>query len=119
MSAPPPAKKERGAAALWGAHFDSGQAEIMEMINASIGFDKRLYAQDIAGSKAHCAMLVARGILTEADGAAIQAGLDQILGEIESGAFAFDTALEDIHMNIEARLTEIAGAAGQRLHTAR
>ena len=119
MSAPPPAKKERGAAALWGAHFDSGQAEIMEMINASIGFDKRLYAQDIAGSKAHCAMLVARGILTEADGAAIQAGLDQILGEIESGAFAFDTALEDIHMNIEARLTEIAGEAGQRLHTAR
>jgi argininosuccinate lyase len=91
----------------------------MEAINASIGFDKRLYRQDIAGSKAHCDMLVAAGILTEADGVAIQGGLDTVLAEIESGRFVFQTALEDIHMNVESRLRDLIGDAAGRLHTAR
>ncbi|MEX2296334.1 MAG: argininosuccinate lyase, partial [Dongiaceae bacterium] len=91
----------------------------MERINASIGFDKRLYAQDIAASKAHTAMLVRQGIVGEADGAAILHGLDRVLEEIESGRFEFKTALEDIHMNVEARLAELIGDAAGRLHTAR
>jgi argininosuccinate lyase len=91
----------------------------MEEINASIGFDKRLYAQDIAGSKAHARMLAATGILSDADSAAIVAGLEHIQGEIEAGQFPFSSALEDIHMNIEARLTELIGEPGQKLHTAR
>ncbi len=97
----------------------AGTADVMAEINASIGFDKRLYAHDIAGSKAHCAMLVAQGILTREDGAAILSGLDRILRQIERGELAFDTALEDIHMNVEARLKEIIGAAAGRLHTGR
>lgn len=91
----------------------------MEKINASIDFDKRFYAQDIAGSKAHCAMLVKQGILTEADGQAITSGLDKVLAEIESGDFVFSAALEDIHMNVENRLRELIGDAAGRLHTAR
>ena len=91
----------------------------MEAINASIDFDKRFYAQDIAGSKAHAEMLVAQGILSKEDGEDIQAGLDAITGEIESGAFQFSAALEDIHMNIENRLSELVGEAAGRLHTAR
>jgi argininosuccinate lyase len=91
----------------------------MEEINASIDFDKRLWRQDIRGSKAHADMLVATGILTKADGAAIARGLDQVAGEIESGAFTFSRALEDIHMNVESRLKEIIGEAAGRLHTAR
>ncbi|MCZ6745223.1 MAG: argininosuccinate lyase, partial [Alphaproteobacteria bacterium] len=91
----------------------------MAEINASIGFDRRLYAQDIAASKAHCAMLARQGIISGEDGDAILEGLDKILREIESGAFAFETALEDIHMNIEARLTDLIGEAGGKLHTAR
>ena len=98
---------------------DSGPADIMAEINASIDFDRRLYAHDIAGSRAHCAMLVAQGILKQEDGAAIASGLDRIEGEIERGEFAFDAALEDIHMNIEARLRELIGDAAGRLHTAR
>src|SRR3546814_20748563 len=88
---------------MWGARFAAGQAAVMERINASIGFDRRLYAQDIAGSKAHCAMLVRQGIIAAEDGAAILAGLDGVLAEIEAGAFVFKTSLEDIHMNVEAR----------------
>ena len=107
------------ANALWGARFDTGPAAIMQQINASIDVDKRLYAEDIAGSRAHCTMLVATGILTRADGEAIVAGLDTILREIESGKFAFDPALEDIHMNIEARLKQLIGEPAGRLHTAR
>ena len=107
------------ANAQWGGRFATGPAEIMRRINASIDFDKRLWAEDIAGSKAHCAMLVARGILSAQDGAAIAAGLDQIRTEIESDAFAFDDTREDIHMNIEARLAELIGPAAGRLHTAR
>jgi argininosuccinate lyase len=91
----------------------------MEEINASIGFDKRLYAQDIAGSKAHARMLAAAGILSAAESDAIVAGLERIQEEIEAGRFPFSTALEDIHMNVEARLTELIGEPGQKLHTAR
>ena len=83
----------------WGGRFGGGPAEIMRRINASIDFDKRLYAEDIAGSKAHCAMLVAQKILSPEDGAAITAGLDQIRSEIESGSFVFSAENEDIHMN--------------------
>jgi len=110
---------KQGAAGLWGGHFEGTQAELMEEINASVDFDKRLYAEDIAGSKAHCAMLVKCAILSPEDGDAIARGLDQIGGEIENGTFRFDRTLEDIHLNIESRLTEIAGDAGRRLHTAR
>ena len=91
----------------------------MTAINASIGFDKRLYAQDIAGSRAHAAMLAATGILSDSDAQAIREGLLTVLSEIEAGNFEFRTDREDIHMNVEARLTEIVGEAGKRLHTAR
>src|SRR3979411_1009146 len=104
---------------MWGGRYKLGPAEIMEKINASIGFDRRLYAQDIAGSLAHCDMLVARGILTAKDGRAIKRGLQQVREEIESGRFKFSTKLEDIHFNVEARLTALIGEAGGRLHTAR
>jgi argininosuccinate lyase len=104
---------------MWGGRFETGPAAIMEEINASIDFDRKLWRQDIAGSKAHAAMLAATGILTEADVAAIDRGLDQVAGEIESGAFTFSRALEDIHMNIESRLKEIIGEPAGRLHTAR
>ena len=107
------------ANALWGGRFTAGPAEIMRRINASIEFDKRLWAEDIAGSQAHCAMLVAQDILSAQDGAAIQAGLDQIKAEIESGQFVFSEAHEDIHMNIESRLAELIGPIAGRLHTAR
>jgi argininosuccinate lyase len=107
------------ANSLWGGRFIGGPAELMRRINASIDFDKRLYAEDIAGSKAHCAMLVAQDILSPQDGAAIAAGLDRIKLEIESGAFVFSDEHEDIHMNIEARLAELIGPAAGRLHTAR
>ncbi|HEX6141588.1 MAG TPA: argininosuccinate lyase [Geminicoccaceae bacterium] len=109
----------RGGLDLWGGHFERGPAPLMEQINASIGFDKRLYAQDIAGSVAHARMLRAVGLLEEAECAAILAGLEQVRSEIESGRFAFRTDLEDIHMNVEARLTELTGEPGRRLHTAR
>jgi argininosuccinate lyase len=107
------------ANSLWGGRFAGGPAEIMRRINASIDFDKRLYAEDIAGSKAHCAMLVGQDILSPEDGAAITAGLEQIKSEIESGTFVFSAEREDIHMNIEARLAELIGPAAGRLHTAR
>jgi len=99
--------------------FEGEVSEAMDKINPSIDFDKRLYAEDIAGSKAHCEMLMARGIIPGADGEAILRGLDQIAAEIESGKFAFKRELEDIHMNIEQRLTEIVGEPAGRLHTAR
>ena len=105
--------------ALWGGRFAAGPDALMEAINASIGFDRRLYACDIAGSKAHAAMLADCGIISEEDAAAIRRGLDTILQEIESGDFRFSAALEDIHMNIEARLAESIGPAAGRLHTAR
>ncbi|MBV8335976.1 MAG: argininosuccinate lyase, partial [Alphaproteobacteria bacterium] len=104
---------------LWGGRFADGPAEIMRRINTSIDFDKRLYAEDIAGSKAHCAMLVAQNILSPEDGALIANGLDQIKQEIEVGTFPFSAEREDIHMNIEARLADLIGPAAGRLHTAR
>ncbi len=91
----------------------------MQAINASIGFDRKLYAEDIAGSKAHARMLAARGMISQADAKAILQGLDTIASEIESGRFAFSVALEDIHLNIEARLGELIGEPAGRLHTAR
>ncbi len=105
--------------AMWGGRYKLGPAEIMEKINTSIGFDRRLYAQDIAGSMAHADMLVAQGILSAADGRAIKRGLAQVRTEIENGKFKFSAKLEDIHFNVEARLTELIGPAGGRLHTAR
>jgi len=91
----------------------------MEAINASIGFDQRLARQDIEGSRAHAAMLAAQGIITDSDAQAIREGLLTVLSEIEDGSFTFSTALEDIHMNVEARLKELIGDAAGRLHTAR
>ena len=104
---------------MWGGRFATGPAEIMEEINASIAFDRKLAAQDIAGSLAHVAMLAARGVVDQADADAIAAGLKQVKGEIEAGTFAFSRALEDIHMNVESRLAAIVGPAAGRLHTAR
>jgi argininosuccinate lyase len=104
---------------MWGGRFSSGPAQIMEEINASIGFDQRLHAQDITGSKAHADMLGAKGILTKADVREIKRGLNQVQSEIASGEFKFSRSLEDIHMNIEQRLKEIVGEAAGRLHTAR
>jgi argininosuccinate lyase len=113
--------KHAGAPAntAWGGRFSGGPAEIMQRINVSIDVDKRLYAQDIAGSLAHAAMLVRQGILSSEDGAAIARGLEQIGAEIEAGTFPFRTEHEDIHLNVEARLAELIGAAAGRLHTAR
>ena len=104
---------------LWGGHFDGGPAAIMAEINQSISFDKKLYRQDIQGSRAHCRMLVQQGIIPAADGEAIVAGLDKIEQEIDAGEFIFREALEDIHMNVEARLHEIIGEPAGKLHTAR
>ncbi len=104
---------------MWGGRFASGPDAIMEEINASIGFDQRLWRQDIRGSLAHAAMLAETGILTKADVATITAGLKQVEGEIEAGTFTFQRALEDIHMNVESRLKDIIGEAAGRLHTAR
>jgi argininosuccinate lyase len=104
---------------LWGGHFERGPAPLMEQINASIGFDKRLYAHDIAGSAAHARMLAAVGLLEPAECDAILAGLEHIRAEIEADRFPFSAALEDIHLNIEARLTELIGEPGRKLHTAR
>jgi argininosuccinate lyase len=104
---------------MWGGRFAAGPDAIMEAINASIGFDKRLARQDIDGSRAHAAMLAQQGIVSDKDAEAIREGLLTVLSEIEGGNFAFSTALEDIHMNVEARLKEIVGAPAGRLHTAR
>ncbi len=104
---------------MWGGRFSSGPDAIMEEINASIGYDRKLYTQDIAGSKAHATMLAAKGIIPAADVEKILAGLDQIKGEIDAGTFVFKRSLEDIHMNVESRLAELIGPAAGRLHTAR
>jgi len=104
---------------MWGGRFSAGPAAIMERINASVDFDSRLFAQDIAGSRAHAEMLVAQGIIDKADGDAILRGLADIEQEIAAGRFEFKRELEDIHMNIEAALKEAVGDAAGRLHTAR
>ncbi|MDB2535634.1 argininosuccinate lyase [Amylibacter sp.] len=105
--------------AMWGGRFASGPDAIMELINASIDFDKRMAVQDIAGSIAHSAMLAKQNIITETDAEAIKEGLLIILSEIENGTFEYSKALEDIHMNIESRLKEIIGEPAGRLHTGR
>ncbi len=104
---------------MWGGRFASGPGAIMEEINASIDFDKALYRQDIAASKAHADMLAKQGIIAADDAKKIAHGLDTILSEIETGKFSFKRALEDIHMNVESRLGELIGEAAGRLHTAR
>ena len=104
---------------MWGGRFSERPDEIMEDINVSIDVDRHLYAQDIAASKAHAAMLAAQGIITASDAKNIGKGLDTILSEITKGAFEFKRALEDIHMNVESRLGELIGPAAGRLHTAR
>ena len=110
---------DKSSNAMWGGRFAAGPDAIMEAINASIGFDKRLARQDIAGSRAHAAMLAAQGIITDNDACAIREGLLTVLSEIENGEFQFSTALEDIHMNVEARLKEVIGEPAGRLHTGR
>ena len=104
---------------MWGGRFAAGPDAIMEAINASIGFDQRMATQDIHGSLAHAAMLGAAGIITDSDSAAIREGLLTILSEIEAGTFPFRVELEDIHMNVEARLKEVIGEPAGRLHTGR
>lgn len=104
---------------MWGGHFSEGPAAIMERINVSIDFDQVLYEQDIRGSKAHCEMLALVGVISQEEAAQIIEGLDAIHGEIEAGTFTFQTSLEDIHMNIEARLKELIGDVAGKLHTGR
>jgi argininosuccinate lyase len=111
--------QQDSANSMWGGRFAAGPDAIMEAINASIGFDRRLYAQDIRGSRAHAAMLAAQGIISTSDAEAIREGLLTVLSEIEAGDFPFRTELEDIHMNVEARLKEIIGEPAGRLHTGR
>lgn len=111
--------EKKSSNAMWGGRFAAGPAAIMEAINASIGFDRKLFAEDIAGSIAHATMLADADIISGDDRDKIVAGLKTIREEIESGKFAFSTRLEDIHMNVEARLAELIGPAAGRLHTAR
>ncbi|MCO4823815.1 MAG: argininosuccinate lyase [Amylibacter sp.] len=111
--------KKSSSNAMWGGRFASGPDAIMEAINASISFDKRMARQDIEGSRAHAAMLAQQGIITDNDAKAIREGLLTVLSEIEGGTFQFSTALEDIHMNVEARLKDLIGEPAGRLHTGR
>src|SRR5579863_1767865 len=104
---------------LWGGRFSAKPSEAMQAINVSIDVDRRLAGEDLAGSRAHAAMLAAVGVIGAGDEQAIQAGLNLIEAEIAAGTFPFREDLEDIHMNVEARLTELIGAAAGRLHTAR
>ncbi len=119
----PSGKKSRktgpGASAIWGGRFALGPAAIMERINTSIDVDRKLYRQDIAASRAHARMLADAGVIARADARAIERGLKRIEAEIAGGRFPFRREFEDIHMNVEARLAEIAGPAAGRLHTAR
>ena len=112
-------RRNVSANAQWGGRFAAGPSAIMQEINASIGFDRKLWRQDIRGSLAHAAMLAHIGLITGEDEHAIRQGLEGIAQEIEAGHFPFSADLEDIHMNIEARLTDRIGEAGKRLHTAR
>jgi argininosuccinate lyase len=112
-------KKSPDGQTMWGGRFSAKPAELMQAINVSIGFDRRLAPQDLAGSRAHCAMLTKVGVISSEDGAAILGGLDAIEQEMASGAFPFREEYEDIHMNVEARLKELIGEPAGRLHTAR
>ncbi len=110
---------EKSSNQMWGGRFAAGPDAIMEAINASIGYDRRMATQDITGSRAHAAMLAKAGIITDKDAEAIREGLLTVLSEIDNGNFNFSAALEDIHMNVEARLKEIIGEPAGRLHTGR
>ncbi len=112
-------KSGSDASSIWGGRFSGGPGEIMEEINASIGFDQRFYNQDITASQAHAEMLAAQGVISDEDAKSIVDGLDTVRKEIEDGSFPFKRELEDIHMNVEARLRELIGDAAGRLHTAR
>ena len=103
----------------WGGRFVEGTDAFVEVFTASVGFDRRLYAQDIAGSIAHARMLAHVGVLTAEDAERLVAGLEAVRAEIEAGDFRWSEALEDVHMNIEARLTERLGELGKKLHTGR
>jgi len=113
------AEKDKPGNAMWGGRFAAGPSAIMEAINVSIDVDRRMAQEDIAGSRAHCEMLTATGIIGKADGEAILDGLAMIEAEIENGSFPFRREFEDIHLNVEARLKELIGPAAGRLHTAR
>lgn len=110
---------KKSSNAMWGGRFAAGPDAIMEAINASIDFDKRMAQQDIEGSRAHAAMLAACGIISDKDGEAIREGLLTVLSEIEAGEFTYSKELEDIHMNVESRLKDLIGEAAGRLHTGR
>ena len=114
-----PAKAAPSGQAMWGGRFSDKPAELMQAINVSIGFDRRLAAQDLEGSRAHAAMLQKTGVITSEDADAIQAGLKLIGEEMAAGTFPFREEFEDIHMNVEARLRELIGPPAGRLHTAR
>ncbi len=118
-SSAPPARPAPAGQAMWGGRFSGKPAELMQAINVSIGFDRRLADQDLAGSRAHAAMLRKTGVISSDDEAAIQRGLAQVQSEIAAGTFPFRDEFEDIHMNVEARLRELIGPAAGRLHTAR
>ncbi|WP_397403823.1 argininosuccinate lyase [Phenylobacterium sp.] len=118
-SSTPPARPAPAGQAMWGGRFSGKPAELMQAINVSIGFDKRLADQDLAGSSAHAAMLRKTGVISSEDETAIQGGLKTIAAEIDAGTFPFREEFEDIHMNVEARLRELIGPAAGRLHTAR
>lgn len=113
-----PAAPEQ-AQVTWGGRFSEPTDAFVARLNASVGFDQRLHREDIAGSRAHARMLAAQGIISGADQAAIDAGLTQVAADIEAGDFDWSVALEDVHMNVEQRLTAAIGPAGKRLHTAR
>ncbi|HLZ77496.1 argininosuccinate lyase [Phenylobacterium sp.] len=115
----PPPDTAKAGQAMWGGRFSDKPAELMQAINVSIGFDRRLAAQDLEGSRAHAAMLQKTGVITSEDAAAILGGLDAIAAEMDAGSFPFREEYEDIHMNVEARLRELIGPAAGRLHTAR
>ena len=114
-----PKTAPQGGQAMWGGRFAVRPDDLMQAINVSIGFDRRLAEQDLAGSRAHAAMLRKQGVITSEDEAAIQSGLNAIASEIQDGTFPFREEFEDIHMNVEARLRELIGPAAGRLHTAR
>ena len=116
---PPPSPAGRPASGIWGGRFAAGPSEVMEAINVSIDFDQRLLPQDLRASAAHAAMLVRQGIISEADGNAILAGLATIKAEADAGTLSLKRTLEDVHMNVEGRLAELIGAPAGRLHTAR
>jgi argininosuccinate lyase len=104
---------------IWGGRFSAGPSAVMEEINVSVAFDQRLAKQDVRGSRAHCTMLVAQGIISKDDGEAIQVGLTRLEKDISEGNFHFKRSLEDVHMNIESKLSDLIGLPAGRLHTAR